>query len=58
VNNVVLSFDKLKVENVFSYESGPIFMIHSMDDEIINIINSEFKSFKSGSAEQFIEYYR
>jgi len=44
----------LKVENVFSYRSGPVFKIYNMDHEMINISNSEFTSFKSGSAEQFI----
>jgi len=51
VDNVVLSFDQIQVENVFSLKSGPIFKIYNMENEIINISNSEFRSFKAGSAE-------
>ena len=52
--NIVLSFDRLKVENVFSFKSGPIFKIYNMNGEKIRITDSEFKSFKGGSAEQLI----
>jgi len=49
--NIVLSFDKLQVENVFSLKNGPVFKIYNMDNERINIMNSEFRRFKSGSGE-------
>ena len=52
--NIVLSFDRLKVENVFSFKSGAIFKIYNMNGEKIRITDSEFKSFKGGSAEQLI----
>ena len=51
---MALSFDKLKVENVFSLKNGPVFKIYSMRNEVINIKNSEFRSFRSGSGEQLI----
>jgi len=54
--NLVLSFDKLKVENVFSLQSGPIFKIHKMNNERIDIINSEFRSFKGGAGDYLIKY--
>jgi len=50
-NNLVLSFDKLKVDSVFSLNSGPIFKIYNMAGQRIDIINSEFKNFKSKQKE-------
>lgn len=51
-----LNFDRVKVENAFSLKSGALFKIYGMNDEIINISNSNFSCFKSGSREQFIQY--
>jgi len=53
---VVLSFDKLKVESVFSLKSGPIFKVHRMSNQRIDIMNSEFRSFKGGSGEYLVQY--